>query len=108
MRSSPPLKKEISAVAVLITQLGPAASGKEDSGDLRNELIFKLLYETGMRIGELLHLRFSDYDLPEPFQKVGNIYLVDRGNLDDEDRQLKTGERIILLHYLENLKISGF
>lgn len=70
-------------------------SSKDESLKVRNELIYKLLYETGMRIGELLHLRISDYDLPEPFQKVGNIYLVDRGNLDDEDRQLKTGERTI-------------
>lgn len=70
-------------------------STMDESLRVRNELIFKLLYETGMRIGELLHLRISDYDLPEPFKKVGNIYLVDRGNLDDEDRQLKTGERTI-------------
>lgn len=70
-------------------------SSMDESLRVRNELIFKLLYETGMRIGELLHLRITDYDLPEPFKKVGNIYLVDRGNLDDEDRQLKTGERTI-------------
>lgn len=70
-------------------------STMDESLRVRNELIFKLLYETGMRIGELLHLRISDYDLPEPFKTVGNIYLVDRGNFDDEDRQLKTGERII-------------
>ena len=70
-------------------------SSMDESLRIRNELIFKLLYEAGMRIGELLHLRITDYDLPEPFKKVGNIYLVDRGNLDDEDRQLKTGERTI-------------
>lgn len=68
---------------------------KDESLKLRNELIFKLLYETGMRVGELLHLRLNDYDLPEPFKAVGNIYLIDRGNLDNKDRQLKTGERII-------------
>lgn len=67
----------------------------EESLKIRNQLIFKILYETGLRIGELLHLRINDYDLPEPFKKVGYIYLIDRGNLDDEDRQLKTGERII-------------
>lgn len=44
-------------------------SSKDESLKVRNELIYKLLYETGMRIGELLHLRISDYDLPEPFQK---------------------------------------
>ena len=61
----------------------------------RNQLAFKILYETGMRIGELLHLRIKDYDLPDPFKKVGNIYLVERGEQDDKDRRLKTGERTI-------------
>jgi integrase/recombinase XerD len=61
----------------------------------RNQLAFKILYETGMRIGELLHLRIKDYDLPDPFKKVGNIYLIERKEQDDKDRQLKTGERII-------------
>lgn len=61
---------------------------------IRNKLIFRVLYETGMRIGELLHLRVTDYDYPDSFQKVGNIYLVHRDN-DDGDRQLKTGERTI-------------
>jgi integrase len=67
----------------------------DESLKVRNQLIFKSLYETGLRLGELLHLRISDYDLPEPFKNTGNIYLVDRGNLDDADRQLKTGERTI-------------
>ncbi|MEK4503959.1 tyrosine-type recombinase/integrase [Bacillus sp. FSL R12-0069] len=35
---------------------------------IRNKLIFKVLYETGMRIGELLHLRVVDYDYPEVVQ----------------------------------------
>ena len=61
---------------------------------VRNKLIFKVLYETGIRIGELLHLRVSDYDYPDSFEKTGNIYLILRDD-DDEDRQLKTGERTI-------------
>jgi integrase/recombinase XerD len=60
----------------------------------RNKLIFKILYETGMRIGELLHLRVNDFDYPDPFKKTGNIYLIEREN-EPSDRQLKTGERTI-------------
>ncbi|MGW5952471.1 tyrosine-type recombinase/integrase [Bacillus mycoides] len=67
----------------------------DESLKVRNQLIFKLLYETGLRIGELLHLRINDYDLPEPFKQAGNIYLIERGKLDNADRQLKTGERTI-------------
>lgn len=67
-----------------------------ESLKVRNQLIFKVLYETGMRIGELLHLRISDYDLPDPFSKTGNIYLVYREEDEgDPDRRLKTGERVI-------------
>ncbi|WBL15108.1 tyrosine-type recombinase/integrase [Sutcliffiella sp. NC1] len=67
-----------------------------ESLKVRNQLIFKVLYETGMRIGELLHLRVSDYDLPDPFSKTGNIYLVFREeDEEDLDRRLKTGERVI-------------
>ena len=62
----------------------------------------------GMRIGELLHLRVTDYDYPDPFEKTGNIYLIeeDRDD-DDEDRQLKTGERNILFqfHFYKKLMI---
>ena len=61
---------------------------------VRNKLIFKILYETGMRIGELLHLQLDDVENPNPGQKTGNIYLVDRKE-EDPDRQLKSGERAI-------------
>ncbi|GFZ87363.1 transposase [Paenibacillus marchantiophytorum] len=61
---------------------------------IRNKLIFKVLYETGMRIGELLHLQLDDVEYPQPNKKTGNIYLIDREEVDEE-RQLKTGERTI-------------
>ena len=70
---------------------------EEESLRVRNQLIFKILFETGMRIGELLHLRIDDYDLPDPFNKVGNIYLIEKGRTDDKDRELKTGERTIVV-----------
>ncbi len=54
--------------------------------------MFRLLYETGFRVSELLHLRINDFDYPEPTEKTGNIYLVERTN-EPLDRQLKTGER---------------
>lgn len=61
---------------------------------IRNKLIFKILYETGFRTSELLHLRMDDFDYPDPDKKTGNIYLIERPN-ELEDRQLKTGERTV-------------
>lgn len=58
----------------------------------RNKLIFRLLYETGFRVSELLHLKINDFDYPDPSSKVGNIYLIERPEIS-LDRQLKTGER---------------
>jgi integrase/recombinase XerD len=37
-----------------------------------------------MRIGELLHLQVPDYDLPDPTKKTGDIYLIDREELDPD------------------------
>lgn len=59
----------------------------------RNKLIFRLLYETGYRVSELLHLKISDIDYPDPTSLTGNIYLIERNELS-LDRQLKTGERV--------------
>ncbi|MED1914827.1 tyrosine-type recombinase/integrase [Bacillus thuringiensis] len=74
-----------------------------DSIRFRNQLTFQIMYETGIRIGELLHLRLMDYDLPSPDKKCGNIYLIERSVETDPDRQLKTGERTIpvSIHLLE-------
>lgn len=66
----------------------------DESLVFRNKLIFRTLYHTGMRIGEMLHLQVTDYDLPDPTKKTGDIYLIARNELDP-DRQLKTGERNI-------------
>jgi site-specific recombinase XerD len=68
--------------------------GKNESLMFRNKLMFRVLYETGFRVSELLHLRISDYDYPDPTEKTGNIYLIEREN-EPLDRQLKTGERTI-------------
>lgn len=64
----------------------------DESLMFRNKLMFKLLYETGFRVSELLHLRIDDFDYPDPTEKTGNIYLIEREN-ESFDRQLKTGER---------------
>ncbi|MED1217346.1 tyrosine-type recombinase/integrase [Bacillus paranthracis] len=68
--------------------------GENESLMFRNKLMFRVLYETGFRVSEVLHLRISDYDYPDPTEKTGNIYLIERDN-EPEDRQLKTGERTI-------------
>jgi integrase/recombinase XerD len=67
-----------------------------DNEDLliRNKLIFKILYETGFRTSELLHLRMDDYDYPDPEKKTGNLYLIERPD-ELPDRELKTGERTV-------------
>ncbi|WP_077215214.1 tyrosine-type recombinase/integrase [Bacillus dakarensis] len=65
---------------------------ENESLKFRNRLMFKFLYETGYRVSELLHLRIADFDYPDPTEKTGNIYLIERDN-EPPDRQLKTGER---------------
>ena len=64
----------------------------DESLKFRNQLIFRVLYETGYRVSELLHLKINDFDYPEPSSTVGNIYLIERHE-PSLDRQLKTGER---------------
>lgn len=64
-----------------------------ESLKFRNQLIFRLLYETGYRVSELLHLKINDVDYPDPSSATGNIYLIERYE-PSLDRQLKTGERI--------------
>ncbi|MFJ5715964.1 tyrosine-type recombinase/integrase [Neobacillus sp. NPDC093127] len=62
---------------------------------IRNRLIFKLLYESGMRSSEILHLQLHDYIVDdENPDYIGLIYLIEREG-EDTDRQLKTGERTI-------------
>lgn len=60
----------------------------------RNKLMFNILYETGMRIGELLGLQIDDYSEINSSESFGYIYVVDRDS-DDTDRRQKTGSRTI-------------
>jgi|GEM_PF-1978061 len=60
---------------------------------LRNQLIFDILYGTGMRIGELQSLHVSDYTIGWRGE-FGLIHLVDRDETDPS-RMLKTGPRDI-------------
>ena len=43
--------------------------------NIRNKLLFKVLYETGCRISEVLGLRISDYSEPSPIEEIGTIYI---------------------------------
>lgn len=61
----------------------------------RNKLLFKLLYESGMRIGECLGLRLNDYSEPDPSKEFGEIYVVRHDNPYHKDHSVKTNERII-------------
>lgn len=59
----------------------------------RDKLILKVLYYTGLRIGELLGLRIEDYESPCSAD-VGAIYVVFRSENKAHQRQ-KTGNRVV-------------
>lgn len=61
----------------------------------RNQLIFRTLYETGCRIGEILGLRIMDYSTPNPMDKVGFIQIKRHLPLYHKDHNIKTNERDI-------------
>lgn len=61
----------------------------------RNQLIFRTLYETGCRIGEILGLRIMDYSTPNPLDKVGFIKIKKHIPLYHKDHSIKTNERDI-------------
>jgi integrase/recombinase XerD len=60
----------------------------------RDRLMFKVFYNTGLRIGELLGLRVDDYQMPDANEKFGVINVVRRQSNMPHQRQ-KTGERTI-------------
>lgn len=72
-----------------------------ESVRLRNELIIKLLYETGMRRGELLNLKIDDFE--------GNLVVIRRRPDDKSDKRkhkpnVKTlGRTLRIPPYLEDL-----
>lgn len=73
----------------------------------RNKLIYRLLYETGMRISECLGLRLTDYSQPDPIQEVGFIYIRKHKNIFHKDHSFKTLDRKIpvsmdLIYELDN------
>ena len=61
----------------------------------RNVLIFDVLYETGMRIGELLGLQINDYTEVNIDSDFGYIRIMATEDNDDGNRQQKTGNRTI-------------
>lgn len=63
---------------------------------LRDKLIFDILYEGGLRIGELLGLQINDYSEPNPEEVVGELYVVYRPE-NKRDAQAKTGSRVVHL-----------
>jgi integrase/recombinase XerD len=67
----------------------------DDNLTMRNKLLFRVLYETGIRIGECLGLRINDYSEPVPFEKVGTICIREHNPLYHRDHKLKSLERNI-------------
>ncbi|WP_224785139.1 MULTISPECIES: tyrosine-type recombinase/integrase [Staphylococcus] len=63
--------------------------------NIRNKLLFKVLYETGCRISEVLGLRISDYSEPSPIEEIGTIYIRRHFPLYHNDHSIKTNERDI-------------
>lgn len=62
---------------------------------IRNKLLFRVLYETGCRIGEVLGLRLMDYSEPNPTEEIGTIYVRKHKPLYHKDHSIKTNERDI-------------
>lgn len=81
---------------VLIKRLNKEQVEKASKG-FKNQhmsLIYKLLYYSGMRIGELLGLRVIDYEMPGSNDRVGAIYILSRKSNECHQRQ-KTGDRVV-------------
>lgn len=68
---------------------------KEESLVQRNELIFRLLYETGIRISECMGLRIMDYSEPNINEDVGYIYVKRYKDYYHKDHSIKSNERDI-------------
>lgn len=61
----------------------------------RNCLIFRVLYETGIRVGECMGLKINDYSYPDPTKEVGIIYIRRHKEIWHKDHSVKTLERDI-------------
>lgn len=66
-----------------------------DLTNWRDIIIFKILRDTGIRIGELLSLHTADIPYPDHNEKVGVIKLKDRP-ANTSDKQLKTNSRDVV------------
>lgn len=66
----------------------------EEFHTFRDKLIFKGLYYTDMRIGELLGLQVEDYETPDTYKKFGAIEIVKRNNNKPPQRQKQGGRTI--------------
>src|SRR5699024_8992957 len=66
---------------------------KSEDVNVRNKLLFKLLYETGFRIGETLGLRVTDYSEPNPNEEIGFISVKKSPDQYHKDHNIKTEVR---------------
>jgi integrase/recombinase XerD len=72
----------------------------EATTNIRDRLLIQVLFETGLRMGEVLSLFMEDFVFDH---KNGHrIHLVDRGELEN-GAKLKTGEREIYVSSLDGL-----
>src|SRR5690625_1792991 len=74
---------------------GIAELSNDESVNTRNKLLFRVLYETGCRISEVLGLRISDFSEPNPVEGIGTIYIRKHDTLYHKDHSIKTNERDI-------------
>lgn len=68
---------------------------KNEAVNVRNKLLFKLLYETGFRIGETLGLRVTDYSEPNPNEEIGFISVKKHPDQYHKDHNIKTEMRTV-------------
>lgn len=79
--------------------------------NFRNQLIFRVLYETGCRIGEVLGLRIKDYSTPDPVDNIGFVFVRRHYPKYHNDHSIKTNERKIpvsmdLIYAIEDYVIN--
>src|SRR5690625_2479611 len=67
---------------------GMAELSNDESVNIRNKLLFRVLYETGCRISEVLGLRISDFSEPRPVEEIGTIYIRKHNSLYHKDHSI--------------------
>lgn len=96
-----PINKNILKVKISRTKLKVLTKDEvimvyKSTTNIRDKFLIKLLFETGLRIGEALSLWVEDFIYDNTNSNGHKVKLVDRGELEN-GAKLKTGERDIFI-----------